>query len=138
MGRTFNTNGYCDPDLHYMVNLTDRLSYIKSMIDAGYYFSINKARQYGKTTTLSALADYIAEDYNIINLDFQGFSYDDFKSEQSFIIAFSRQILLCTDNLPADIEKEFEQYSNKKMDNLTLSVLFISLLKLCKKSQKKM
>lgn len=137
MGRTFNTNGYCDPDLHYMVNLTDRLSYIKSMIDAGYYFSINKARQYGKTTTLSALADYIAEDYNIINLDFQGFSYDDFKSEQSFIIDFSRQILLCTDNLPADIEKEFEQYSNKKMDNLTLSVLFISLLKLCKKSQKK-
>ena len=59
MGRTFNTNGYCDPDLHYMVNLTDRLSYIKSMIDAGYYFSINKARQYGKTNSLSDLSVYI-------------------------------------------------------------------------------
>lgn len=35
MGKTFNTDGYCDPKLHYMVNLDTRLREIKSMVDAG-------------------------------------------------------------------------------------------------------
>ncbi len=54
MNRTFNTDGYCDPGLHYMVDLSGRLEEIKSMIDAEKYFVINRARQYGKTTILSA------------------------------------------------------------------------------------
>lgn len=44
------------------------------MIDAGKYFTINKARQYGKTTILTALADYLRIEYEVINLDFQGLS----------------------------------------------------------------
>ena len=50
MSKTFNTDGYCDPELHYMVDLSGRLAEIKSMIDAGKYFTITRARQYGKTT----------------------------------------------------------------------------------------
>lgn len=38
-----------------MVDLTDRVKEIKKMIDAGEYFTINRARQYGKTITLTAL-----------------------------------------------------------------------------------
>ena len=75
MGKTFNTDGYCDPKLHYMVNLDTRLREIKSMVDAGKYFTINRARQYGKTTVLTALADYLQTEYEIISLDFQGLSY---------------------------------------------------------------
>lgn len=62
MSKTFNTNGYCDPKLHYMVNLDSRLHEIKNMIDDGKYFTITRARQYGKTTILTALADFLAED----------------------------------------------------------------------------
>lgn len=40
-----------------MVNIEDRLNEIKEMTDKGNYFVINRARQYGKTTTLRALAD---------------------------------------------------------------------------------
>ena len=43
----FNVNGVCIPGLHYMVDLKDRLDAIKAMVDAGHYFAINKARQYG-------------------------------------------------------------------------------------------
>ena len=89
MSKTFNANGYCDPKLHYMVNLRSRLCEIKTMIDDGKYFTITRARQYGKTTLLNALADFLAEDYEVISLDFQAISYADFESEQRFVAAFA-------------------------------------------------
>ena len=55
MKRIFNTSGDCKPDLHYMVNIDRKLQQIKLMIDRGDYFTINRARQYGKTTTLKGL-----------------------------------------------------------------------------------
>lgn len=57
MNKTFNSDGYCDPELHYMVDLSGRLREIKRMIDAGKYFTVNLARQYGKTAILSFLAE---------------------------------------------------------------------------------
>ena len=71
MGRTFNVTGTCRPDRHYMVDLRDRVTKIRKMVDAGQYFSINRARQFGKTTTLRALADGLQDDYVVIRLDFQ-------------------------------------------------------------------
>ena len=41
MHRKFNVTGYCNPDKHYMVDLTERLIKIKKMIDEGEYFVIN-------------------------------------------------------------------------------------------------
>mgnify|MGYP002230884280 CR=1 FL=1 len=58
------------------------------MVDAEKYFVINRARQYGKTTILTALADYLKNDYSVISMDFQTISYADFASEQSFVAAF--------------------------------------------------
>ena len=71
MTKTFNVSGACNPGRHYMVNLEPRLYEIKKMIDAGKYFTINRARQYGKTTMLRALADYLKEEYTVLSLDFQ-------------------------------------------------------------------
>ena len=64
MNRTFNTDGYCDPEINYMVDLSDRLARIKAMVDSEKYFTINRARQYGKTTILTALADYLKEHHD--------------------------------------------------------------------------
>lgn len=50
--RRFNTTGLCIPYKHYMVDIKDKLDRIKRLIDDGEYFVINRARQYGKTTTL--------------------------------------------------------------------------------------
>ena len=52
MGKIFNITADCKPNQHYMVNLDSRLAQIKEYIDRGEYFTINRARQYGKTTTL--------------------------------------------------------------------------------------
>lgn len=137
MGRTFNTDGYCDPELHYMVDVSERLYEIKSMIDSGKYFIINRARQYGKTTILTALADFLRQDYDVISLDFQTISYTDFESEQNFVAAFSSELLDCAEHLPEEINETLKKYSTDPDRKATLSALFRSLSQLCKYAEKK-
>ena len=62
MGKIFNVSADCKPSLHYMVDITERLQKIKEFVDRGEYFTINRARQYGKTTTLRALKKYLSID----------------------------------------------------------------------------
>ena len=50
-----------------MVDISDKLAEIKKLVDDGKYFTINRARQYGKTTTIAALCNAIQKDYFIIN-----------------------------------------------------------------------
>ena len=89
MGKYFNVSAACKPELHYMVDITARLRQIRAMVDAGQYFTINRARQYGKTTTLAALAGKLTEDYLVVSLDFQKFSQSCFEHEDSFCHAFT-------------------------------------------------
>jgi hypothetical protein len=55
MKKRFNTTGSCNPAMHYMVDTSKKLAQIEEYIDDGLYFTINRARQFGKTTTLKAL-----------------------------------------------------------------------------------
>ena len=71
MPKKFNITGNCIPDRHYMVDLTSRLEQIKAQVDDGQYLVINRGRQYGKTTTLRALAKFLADEYYVLSLDFQ-------------------------------------------------------------------
>lgn len=92
MPKVFNVNGACKSSKHYMVNLKSRLQEIKMMIDDGEYFTIHKARQYGKTTILHALADFLKENYVVISLDFQKMSSSDFSDESAFVNGLAREI----------------------------------------------
>lgn len=67
----FNVTGTCYPKRHYMVDLTERLEKIKKLVDRGEYFVISRARQYGKTTTLKALEQYLRSEYIVLSLSFQ-------------------------------------------------------------------
>ena len=91
--KKFNTAGLCNPAIHYMVNLDVRLKEIKKMVDAGAYFTINRARQYGKTTTLSALRKYLAHEYDVVSISFESIGNAGFEDEQSFVKAFCRILL---------------------------------------------
>lgn len=92
MNKVFNTSGDCKPDMHYMVDIEDRLIEMKAMVDRGDYFTVNRARQFGKTTTLKALRRYLKEDYQILSLDFQKLSHKDFETESAFVEALAREI----------------------------------------------
>lgn len=91
--KKFNTTAICIPSLHYMVDLTDRLKTIQKMIENGDYFTINRARQYGKTTLLNALAQCLKGKYYVISLDFQELSESKFKSEDNFSRAFASRFI---------------------------------------------
>lgn len=53
--KEFNVTGTCIPQKHYMVDTSGKIDQIVRMVEKGNYFTINRARQYGKTTTLASL-----------------------------------------------------------------------------------
>ena len=88
--KQFNTTAVCIPSKHYMVDLSERVKEIMKLVDAGKYFAINRARQYGKTTTLSALRKALENTYDVASISFEKISSAGFATEESFVKAFSR------------------------------------------------
>ena len=97
MKRRFNINGSCNPTRDYMVDIDDRLKKIKeNYVDYGSYFVMNRGRQYGKTTTLQLLADYLSKDYFVFSLDFQEMPDEKFETGETFssaLIDMMRDVL---------------------------------------------
>ena len=93
MNKVFNISGDCKPDMHFMVDIGDRLAEMKAMIDRGDYFTVNRARQFGKTTTLKALRRYLKNEYQVLSLDFQKLSHKDFETERAVVESLAREIL---------------------------------------------
>ena len=59
MKKQFNVTGTCIPEKHYMVNPKEKLEQIFQLVEAGNYFTINRPRQYGKTTTFYLLTQLL-------------------------------------------------------------------------------
>ena len=93
MGKIFNITGVCIPTRHYMVDISRQLGQIRTLIDQGAYFTINRARQYGKTTTLYALNRFLGDDYLVVNLDFQALDTAKFADGNIFSLTFARYFL---------------------------------------------
>ncbi len=132
MRRYFNTEGQCYPEEHYMVRLDERLEKIKRLfIDPGKYFVINRGRQYGKTTTLYALEEYLKEEYLVVSLDFQGIGTAEFDNEYSFTKAFMRMFHEALDENGEDGENTDIAFLMEP-GQTTLSEMFYQLSKFCK------
>lgn len=84
MKKRFNVTGLCVPEMHYMVDITVKIKKIEEMVELGYYFTINRPRQYGKTTTLNVLAQKLRNKYIVIKTSFEGVSDIMFESEEQF------------------------------------------------------
>jgi len=139
MAKTFNVNGACSPNRHYMVNLKPRLRAIKTMIDAGEYFIINRARQYGKTTILRALADFLKGDYIIASMDFQRMGASKFKTEHIFSVTFAKDFIQKTETgntLNTEILVPLKQALKDKKNAVELYELFYFLTDICSKASR--
>lgn len=87
--KQFNTTATCIPSKHYMVDLSETVAEIKKLVDEGKYFTINRARQYGKTTTINALSSVLAKDFYVVFIDFQEYGEDTFEDSDAFCRDFS-------------------------------------------------
>ena len=125
-----------------MVDIQKRLEEIRLLIDAGEYFVINRARQYGKTTTLVALKKFLADDYTVVSLDFQRqMSSKKFEDETAFSLAFSEAFLkkIHQETLnEATIQKiqELKQFCETKPEKLDLVIVFDMLSEVCSVAEK--
>ena len=140
MGKTLNITADCKPKLHYMVDLSSRLKQIKGYVDRGEYFTINRARQYGKTTTLRALKEYLKDEYYVVSMDFQmQMSYAKFRDENTFSIAFAKAFIRAAENTNMVIADGMKTAVNslkesirKNKEELELVELFQYLSDICK------
>ncbi len=94
MKRKFNDTGLCVPHRHYMADTSAKIEQIIELVEAGEYFTINRPRQFGKTTTLHLLNTQLSlrEDYLTLAISFEGTGDAPFVSEQAFCQAFLRII----------------------------------------------
>ncbi|MCD8014751.1 MAG: AAA-like domain-containing protein [Lachnospiraceae bacterium] len=136
MAKRFNVNGACDPNRHYMVNLDSRLKVIREMVELGEYFTINRARQYGKTTTLRALAKYLESEYEVVSLDFQTMDTDCFQSIPAFVAAFANELLDNVVSFPDEIEEKLKKFRKKQEEQYSLQDLFRVLKIWCQKADR--
>lgn len=134
--KKFNVNGVCYPDRHYMADIHGRLQKIKELVDAGDYFVINRARQYGKTTTLWALKEYLKETYLVVFINFQQLSENDYRDEYAFASAFADVFLdAYNKNKVSPFMGESLSFLQKVADgeteNIGLRRLFKALSQIC-------
>jgi hypothetical protein len=71
-----------------MVDIGGKLRQIRAMIDDGLYFTINRARQYGKTTTLSQIRRLLHDEYICVQTSFEGLGDNPFATPEAFCLMF--------------------------------------------------
>jgi hypothetical protein len=119
--KEFNITGTCIPGTHYMVDTGAQIDLIvRSYIERGKYFMINRARQYGKTTMLNLLRRRLADAYVVIDLSFEG-KEDYFVSIETLAGGIRREMLRALNHekeLQAIWEPLFEsEYANEELSD---------------------
>lgn len=92
MKKSFNTTGICYPHIHYMMENSQKLKEVIGLVERGNYFTINRPRQYGKSTTLHQLGEALKEKYLPIELNFQGIDSMWHESDGAFAEMFLQQL----------------------------------------------
>lgn len=82
--KEFNVTGLCIPEKHFMVDISGKIKKIIEMVDKGDYFTINRPRQFGKTTTFNQLVEELSKKYIVIKTSFEGIGDDIFQTEEKF------------------------------------------------------
>ena len=136
--REYNTTGVCIPSKHYMVDISDKVAEIRKMIDSGYYFTINRGRQYGKTTTLFELYDALMTQYVVISMSFERISESGFKDEHSFVEEFCRLLrreFRREPRIPNNIREEIDTLFKQSDGKASLGDLFDVILEWCNETE---
>jgi len=127
--RRFNVTGVCVPEKHYMVDISEKLTKIKAMVDYGDYFTINRARQYGKTTTLSLLRSALKDEYIVALISFEGLGDKTFALASTFCETFMTLIQRALEY--AEVSAEYRQsWLNSDVDDF--DVLGYHITEMCR------
>jgi hypothetical protein len=73
-----------------MVDTSRKLAQIEEYIEEGSYFTINRARQFGKTTTMDSLFRLLSDKYFMIKISFEGLGEEDYREGRFFLSEFQK------------------------------------------------
>lgn len=138
--RRFNITGTCYPQYHYMVDITNRLDIIEKKVADGEYITINRGRQYGKTTTLYHLTKRLCNDYAVFSISFESMGERDFKTIDalsfSFAYALKSAIVNEATTVVNDAVKDamFSVVDNAQDYQINPKVLSDLIIEICKKT----
>ena len=136
MPKRFCITGTCIPEKNYMVDISDRIDrIIQDYIENGKYFTINRARQYGKTTTLYLLERRLQKDYIVLSLSFEA-ADEYFHSLETLSEGLVLDIGECLQNqrVSKDILAEWNRPLSEKFPMRSLGMKISTL---CRSSHKK-
>lgn len=109
----FNVTGLCIPEKHYMVDISSKVKKILEMVDRGDYFTINRPRQFGKTTTFNELIGELNKKYVVIDASFEGIGDDIFETEEKFCRIVFRIFARCVRFTNKELYSKLKYYENK-------------------------
>lgn len=112
--------------------MRERLKASEEMIAAGEYFTINRARQYGKTTLLNLLEEELSSRYTVLSISFEGMGNDAYASEAVFCQSICRLLsrLLFykeAEEVPSVVAEQLNQMITAGTDMIGVSDFFSQL-----------
>ena len=116
--KRFNTTGLCNPKKE---DISEKLEKIKVLIENEEYFVINRPRQYGKTTPLTALEKSLSGEYLVISISFEGIGDIIFNDEKLFCEIFLKNSAKSIRFIDKDNSNRLLKYSKEvtSLDNLS-------------------
>lgn len=86
--KRFNTTGLMIAGQHYMVRIDRQVNAAVRLVENGMYFTINRGRQYGKTTTLAFLKQRLADlGFAVFSISFESLPDSAFESLETLLFA---------------------------------------------------
>ena len=136
--KEFNTEAICIPKLHYMVDISDKIQQIEKLIAHGDYFTINCARQYGKTTMMSVLSRKLQDQYLMVRMSFEGVGDTFFESDYRFVRNFIKRMgkSLKKANASQELVRDWRNIEDLSKDDDAFEYLGDKITTLCDMSDK--
>ena len=136
MAKEFNTSVTCDPKMHYMVDVSKKMKVFERLINNGKYFTITRARQFGKSTTLNWIYDNLSDRYLVIPTSFEIFSDNDWVNVSTFCRYFCTKIIKASRKLKNEILRQYWE-SVKQLEDIDFDILSEKITDFCEESDKK-
>ncbi|MCP4131847.1 MAG: AAA family ATPase, partial [bacterium] len=134
MTKRFNYAGTCIPGKHFMVDISKKLESIFGLIKEEEYFTINRPRQFGKTTTMFLLSKMLEkQDYLVLRTSFAGIGDAAYEREDVFSKTFAELLLELLQKKVPEIAAQLKTPGDTVTSLKLLSLFITQLIKKCNK-----
>jgi len=129
MAKEFNTTVTCDPARHYMVDTTKKMKVFEKLIDGKKYFTITRARQFGKSTSLNWIYDNLSDRYLVVPISFETSDTANWLSTKTFYEYFCENMATIDCNNTSVNEYWAEAKKNDVNDFKSFSLVIVDFCK---------